>query len=95
MNKPRICLSIIENNQEAIRKIETEVDWFEIRLDILKDDWLKVAAGFSKPWIACNRSREEGGQGELNPDLRMEALLAAGKAGASIIDIEFATAGLA
>jgi 3-dehydroquinate dehydratase-1 len=95
MNKPRICLSIIENNPEAIRNVEAEVDWFELRLDILKDDWRKVAAGFRKPWIACNRSQEEGGQGELNPDLRMEALLAAGKAGASIIDIEFVTPGLA
>ena len=49
MNKPRICLSIIENNPEAIRKIEAEVDWLEVRLDILKDDWRKVAASFSKP----------------------------------------------
>ncbi len=95
MNKPRICLSIIENKPEAIRKIEPEVDLFEIRLDLLQDDWRKVAAGFSKPWIACNRNRDEGGRGELNAELRMETLLAAGKAGASIIDIELATAGLA
>ena len=95
MNKPRICLSIIENKPEAIRKIEPAVDLFEIRLDILKDDWRKTAAALSKPWIACNRSLEEGGQGEPNTELRMEALLAAAKAGASIIDIELATAGLA
>ena len=94
MNKTRICLSIIENNVEAIRKVEAAVDLFELRLDVLGDDWLKVAKGLTKPWIACNRSRDEGGWGDFNPGIRIEALLEAGKAGAAVIDLEFRTAGI-
>jgi 3-dehydroquinate dehydratase I len=87
-------LSIIENNTDFIHEIEPEVDLFEVRLDILKDDWRKVTAGLTRPWIACNRSREEGGWGDFNTGIRLEALLEAGQAGASIIDLEYASAGL-
>ena len=94
MNKPKICVSIIENNPEAIRNAEKAVDLWEVRLDILGVDWPKAAAGLTKSWIACNRSRDEGGWGELDTGKRIEALLEAGKAGASIIDLESATANL-
>jgi len=95
MNNPAICLSIIENNPVAVHKVEKEVDFFELRLDILGDAWRKVAKDLNKPWIACNRSREEGGKGDLNTGKRIEALLEAGRVGASIIDLEYNTAGLA
>jgi 3-dehydroquinate dehydratase I len=94
MNKPAICLSLIENNPQAIRAIETEVDLFEVRLDILGEDWRTVAKTLTKPWIACNRVREEGGWGDFNTGIRIEALLEAGKAGASIIDLEYSSSGL-
>lgn len=95
MNKPAICLSIIENNPLAIRDVEKEVDLFEVRLDIIGDDWRSLVKALTKPWIACNRSRDEGGWGDFDTGKRVEALLEAGKAGASIIDMEYATAGLA
>ena len=95
MNKPIICLSIIENNPAAIQKVEPEVDMFEVRLDILGDNWPDVTGQLKKPWIACNRSRKEGGWGDFNPGKRIEALFDAGKAGASIVDLEYETAGLA
>jgi 3-dehydroquinate dehydratase I len=94
MNKPRICLSLIDPDLEGIQKAQPEVDLFELRLDILGDNWRTVARGLTKPWIACNRSREEGGWGDFNTGIRIEALLEAGKAGASIIDFEYSSAGL-
>jgi 3-dehydroquinate dehydratase type I len=94
MNKPRICLSVIDNNPDAIRSAEVNVDLFELRLDILGDNWRNLCRILNKPWIACNRSRDEGGWGDFDTGKRIEALLEAGKGGASIIDIEYATPGL-
>ena len=46
-----------------------------------------------KPWIACNRIRDEGGQG--GPEIqRIEELLWAAEAGACIVDIEYRTENL-
>jgi 3-dehydroquinate dehydratase type I len=95
MNKPTICLSIVENNPVAIREVEKEVDIFEVRLDRLGAEWGTVAKALTKPWIACNRSRDEGGWGDFDTGKRIEALLEGGKAGAAIIDLEFCIAGLA
>jgi 3-dehydroquinate dehydratase type I len=94
MTQPAICLSIIENQREAIQKIASEVDLFEVRLDILGDNWRDIPPFLTKPWIGCNRSRKEGGWGDFNPGIRIEALYEAGKAGASIIDLEYDSAGL-
>ncbi len=95
MNKPSICLSIVENNPSAICEVEKDVDLFEVRLDIIGDDWRRLVKVFTKPWIACNRSRDEGGWGDFDTGKRVEVLLEAGKAGAYIIDMEYATAGIA
>jgi 3-dehydroquinate dehydratase I len=94
MNKPMICLSLVNSNPEAVRQIEKEVDLFEVRLDILGDEWRKVTRVMTKPWIACNRSRDQGGWGDFNTGIRIEGLLEAGKAGASIIDLEYASSEL-
>jgi 3-dehydroquinate dehydratase I len=94
MNKPKICLSLIDPDPDVIQKVQLEVDLFELRLDILGDNWRTVVKGLTKPWIACNRSREEGGWGDFNTGIRIETLLEAGKGGASIIDLEYSSAGL-
>ena len=31
MKKPRICVTIVDNNLEAIKEIEPEIDLFEVR----------------------------------------------------------------
>jgi 3-dehydroquinate dehydratase I len=94
MKKPRICTSIIEKDLEAVKEIEPEVDLFEVRLDLLGPDWTELVKYLKKPWIACNRSPAEGGQGNPDDVKRVEELLWAAKAGASIIDIEYNTKNL-
>jgi 3-dehydroquinate dehydratase-1 len=91
MNKPKICVSIIDNDLEAIKEIEPLVDMFEVRLDLVGESWLEIAKYLQKPWIACNRRQEEGGRGNPNDVKREEELLWAAEAGASIVDIEYGT----
>jgi len=95
MKKPRICVTIIESNLKAIQEIESEVDLFEIRLDLIGPDWSELVRYIQKPWIACNRSPEEGGQGDPDTLKRVKELLWAANTGASIIDIEQRTPNLA
>jgi 3-dehydroquinate dehydratase I len=95
MNKPSICVSITVNDPDSLHKIEKEVDLFELRIDMLGNDWRSVAKDLNKPWIACNRSPDEGGRGDVNPAKRLETLFDASGLGASIIDLEYNTADLA
>lgn len=95
MNKPRICVSIVEKDLEAIKEIEPEVDLFEVRIDLIGPDWPDLVHFLNKPWIACNRSPEEGGRGSTDQDKRISELMWAAESGASIIDIEHRTKGLA
>jgi 3-dehydroquinate dehydratase-1 len=94
MKKPRICVSVVEGNIEAVKEIEHEVDLFEVRLDLIGPDWTELVKYIKKPWIACNRSPEEGGQGNSDRVKRIEELLWAAEAGACIVDIEYRTAAL-
>jgi 3-dehydroquinate dehydratase type I len=71
------------------------VDLFEVRIDLIGDDWQGVAKELSKPWIACNRSAAEGGQWQGNEARRVEKLLQAIEMGAAIVDIELNTKNLA
>lgn len=95
MKKPRICVSITESNLEAIKEVEPEVDLFEIRLDLIGPDWPELVRFIKKPWIACNRSPEEGGRGNPDQIRRVEELLWAAETGADIVDIEYNTQNLA
>jgi 3-dehydroquinate dehydratase type I len=73
----------------AIKKIEPIVDLFEVRIDLIGDNWTDVARQLKKPWIACNRMVEEGGKWEGNEARRIERLLQAIELGAKIVDIEY------
>jgi 3-dehydroquinate dehydratase I len=95
MKKPRICVTIVENNLEAITEIEPLIDLFEVRLDLIGQDWPELVKFIRKPWIACNRSPEEGGKGSPDEVSRIEELLWAAEAGACIVDIEYRTKNLA
>lgn len=95
MPKPRICATIVQNNLEAVKEIESQVDLFEVRLDLIGPDWPELIKFIKKPWIACNRSPEEGGKGNPNEVSRVEELLWAAEAGACIADIEYTTKNLA
>jgi len=91
MRKPRICASIVSNDLEAAKSVEPIVDLFEVRIDLIGDGWQELARQLKKPWIACNRSADEGGSWEGSEAKRREELLSALELGAGIIDIELVT----
>ena len=86
--KPRICAAIVNNDLAAIREVEAFVEMFELRIDLVGVGWPDVAKELKKPWIACVRSRSEGGQWQGEEDKRTETLLSAVSTGAAIVDIE-------
>jgi 3-dehydroquinate dehydratase type I len=89
MSKVRLCASITGQDIAAIKKVEPIVDLFEVRIDLIGDNWTDVARQLKKPWIACNRMVEEGGKWEGNEARRIERLLQAIELGAKIVDIEY------
>ncbi len=95
MKKPEICAVIVENDLKSVKEVEKLVSLFEVRIDLIGDGWQDIVRKLAKPWIACNRSRVEGGQWPGSETDRIEELLRASKAGADIVDIELSTSGLA
>jgi len=91
MKKARICAVIVNNDLEAIKKVEPFVDLFEVRMDLIGDGWQELVKQISKPWIGCNRRADEGGGWEGDETHRIEKLLQAIELGADIIDIELRT----
>jgi len=94
MKRHRICASIVSNDLKAVRKVEPLVDLYEVRIDLIGDEWPEVVKQLRKPWIACNRIVEEGGKWEGNQARRIEKLLQAIELGADIVDIELRTKNL-
>jgi 3-dehydroquinate dehydratase-1 len=95
MKTPRICASITNTDLKAVRRVESQVDMFEVRIDLIGDDWQEIARQLIRPWIACNRSAAEGGLWQDNEARRIERLLQAIELGAEIVDIELRTKNLA
>jgi 3-dehydroquinate dehydratase type I len=95
MKQPRICAAITNADLTAIRQAEPMVDLFEVRIDLIGDDWQEIARKLGKPWIACNRSADEGGRWQGNEARRVEKLLQAVEMGAAVVDIELETKNLA
>ena len=88
MKKPRICAVIVNNDPKAVKEVEPLVDLFEARIDFIGDGWQELVKQFNKPWIACNRSADEGGKWQGSEARRVEDLLQAMELGADIVDIE-------
>ncbi|MBL7165265.1 MAG: type I 3-dehydroquinate dehydratase [Dehalococcoidales bacterium] len=95
MKTPRICATITNTDLKAVRRVESQVDLFEVRIDLIGDDWQEVTRQLTKPWIACNRSAAEGGLWQENEARRIEKLLQAIDLGAEMVDIELRTKNLA
>jgi len=91
MKRPRICAVIVNSDLEAIKEIESLVDLYEVRIDLIGDGWREVAGQLEKPWIACNRCADEGGSWTKSEAERVAELLGAVELGADIIDIELGT----
>ena len=94
MRRPRVCATIVSNDLEAIKGVEPLVDLFEVRIDLIGDGWQELSKQLEKPWIACNRSADEGGSWQGSEAKRREELLSAVELGAGIIDIELVTGNL-
>lgn len=94
MKRPRICAVVVGNDLEAIKGVEPLVELFEVRIDLIGDSWRELVKQLKKPWIACNRSAEEGGSWRGSEAKRREELLGAIELGADIIDIELVTGNL-
>ena len=94
MKKPRVCAVIVSNDSEAVRNVEPLVELFEVRIDLIGDGWRELVKRLNKPWIACNRSADEGGSWGGAEAGRREELLGAIELGADIIDVELATGNL-
>ena len=95
MKRPRICTVIVNKDLEAIRRIESLVDLFEVRIDLIGDGWQELIKQLNQPWIACNRRADEGGRWEKGEAERIDELLKATELGADMIDIELRTIKLA
>jgi 3-dehydroquinate dehydratase type I len=89
MRTPRICATITDRNADISQAVDI-ADLFEIRIDLAGSGWQETASRLPKPWVACNRSKEEGGSWHASENQRTEELLKALRIGADIIDIELA-----
>jgi len=94
MSGPKICVSIVNNDPEAVSEIEALADLYEVRIDLIGDGWEELVPQLRKPWIACNRTADEGGKWQGNEARRVEKLLQAVELGADIVDIELRTRNL-
>ncbi len=94
MKTPDICAAIVSDDPAAIEQNAPLVDLFEVRIDLIGSGWREVGKSLSRPWIACNRPRAEGGVWSGGESERVAELLDALELGAAIVDIELAAAGL-
>jgi 3-dehydroquinate dehydratase type I len=94
MERPRICAVIVDNDLEAVNEVGPFVDLFEVRIDLIGDGWRETAKQLKQPWIATNRSADEGGRWEGSEERRIDELLKAVELGADIVDVELRTRNL-
>jgi 3-dehydroquinate dehydratase-1 len=94
MKRPRICAVIVSKDLAAIEAIEQFIELFEVRIDLIGDGWQELVKQLNQPWIACNRSAEEGGKWEGDEARRIDELVKATELGADIVDIELNTRNL-
>ncbi|PPD58243.1 type I 3-dehydroquinate dehydratase [Dehalogenimonas etheniformans] len=87
----KICGVITEPDEAAIRTAAPLVNLFEVRIDLIGQDWPAIAENLNKPWIATNRLASQGGKWQGSENSRLEALIKALDLGASIVDLELVT----
>jgi 3-dehydroquinate dehydratase-1 len=71
------------------------VSLYELRIDLVGPAWRDAVRELPRPWIACNRIPSEGGRAVEPEAERIGVLREAVALGASIIDIELMSDGLA
>lgn len=88
MKKPRICAVIVDGDLAAVKRVESLVELFEVRIDLIGNGWQEMVRQLDRPWIACNRSAGEGGRWGGDEAARIEELARAVELGAAVVDIE-------
>jgi len=94
MERPRICAVIVDKEPEAVNEVKPLVDLFEVRIDLIGEGWQKIVKHLERPWIACNRTPDEGGSWQGGEARRIEGLLHAIELGADMVDVELRTKNL-
>ncbi len=91
---PEICACITSaDDLEAALAVRDEVALYEVRIDLIGDDWRDIVGSLPRPWIACNRVASEGGAATCPDDDRLASLRQAVDAGARMVDIELSADG--
>ena len=89
-----ICIPIMaHDNHDALKKMTGAAplaDIFEIRLDVMERfDLDELIRSAPKPVIVTYRSRKEGGRGKADYGNSVRYLMAAIRAGADFVDVEY------
>ncbi len=94
---PYLCVPIFVTNLAQAKRqiasaIEAGADLVELRIDVIPsaDDLIELIRAAGKVLVTC-RPTWEGGHSTLDDPTRLDALEAAGMAGAQFIDVELAT----
>ncbi|RLE61054.1 MAG: type I 3-dehydroquinate dehydratase [Thermoprotei archaeon] len=87
MNGIKVCAVITRKDEETI-ELANEADLVELRIDLIGSRWKEIVDDIRRPWIACNRRRQEGGSWRGDEESRLKELLEATELGADFIDIE-------
>lgn len=91
-----ICASITRRDDLTLAQaVVDRVALYEVRIDLVGEAWPDVAAGLSRPWIACNRLASQGGACRCGEKERLAVLLRAVEFGAAMVDIEMCAPGAA
>ncbi|MFA5451476.1 MAG: type I 3-dehydroquinate dehydratase, partial [Dehalococcoidales bacterium] len=85
MHKPKICVVITSDDTVAIEYSSQYADLFEMRLDMIGNDWSSILRFIHKPWIATCRLKSEGGTWDASEARRKEEILKALSSGASLV----------
>lgn len=89
MPAPDICACITSAaDLPAAVGVADSVSLYEVRIDLIGEEWTGIVGHLPCPWIACNRLASQGGACTLNEDERLASLLRALDLGAAIVDIE-------
>lgn len=95
MPAPEICACITSAaDLPAAVGVVDSVSLYEVRIDLIGEEWTEVVDHLPRPWIACNRLASQGGACTVNEDERLASLLRALDLGATIVDIELDAPGL-
>ena len=87
MRSPKLCAVITKFYEKFLDKANMS-DIIEVRIDMIGESWTSLASKLKRPWIACNRRKEEGGMWYDTEERRVNELLKALKLGAEYVDIE-------